>query len=126
MSYAYTWPDAEKTSLKREDADGNVAFVPADPGNRDYAELLAWRDEGNTRLPVPVEEVTWETIRAKRDQLIRDSHWTMIPGATVDQSQWAAYRQILRDIPQTYAEVGPESVVWPLIPSTAGPNTNIE
>lgn len=126
MSYAYTWPDAEKTSLKREDADGNVAFVPADPGNRDYAEFLAWLDEGNTPLPVPVEEVTWETIRAKRDQLIRDSDWTMIPGATVDQSQWAAYRQILRDIPQTYAEVGPESVVWPLIPSTAGPNTNIE
>ena len=126
MSYAYTWPDAEKTSLKREDADGNVAFVPADPGNRDYAEFLAWLDEGNTPLPVPVEEVTWETIRAKRDQLIRDSDWTMIPGATVDQSQWAAYRQILRDIPQTYAEVGPESVVWPLIPSTAGPNTNNE
>ena len=126
MSYAYTWPDAEKTSLKREDADGNVAFVPADPGNRDYAEFLAWLDEGNTPLPVPVEEVTWETIRAKRDQLIRDSDWTMIPGATVDQSQWAAYRQILRDIPQTYPEVGPESVVWPLIPSTAGPNTNIE
>ena len=126
MSYAYTWSDAEKTSLKRADADGNVAFVPADPGNRDYAEFLAWLDEGNTPLPVPVEEVTWETIRAKRDQLIRDSDWTMIPGATVDQSQWAAYRQILRDIPQTYAEVGPESVVWPLIPSTAGPNTNIE
>ena len=40
MSYTYTWSDAEKTTLKREDADGNVAFVPADPGNRDYAEFL--------------------------------------------------------------------------------------
>ena len=41
MSYTYTWSDAEKTTLKREDADGNVAFVPADPGNRDYAEFKA-------------------------------------------------------------------------------------
>ena len=56
MSYAYTWPDAEKTSLKREDADGNVAFVPADPGNRDYAEFLAWLDEGNTPEPAPEPE----------------------------------------------------------------------
>jgi len=40
MSYTCTWSDAEKTTLKREDADGNVAFVPADPGNRDYAEFL--------------------------------------------------------------------------------------
>jgi hypothetical protein len=40
MSYTYTWSDAEQTSLKREDADGNVAFVPTDPGNRDYAEFL--------------------------------------------------------------------------------------
>ena len=41
MSYTYTWSNAEKTSLKREDADGNVAYVPADEGNRDYAEFLA-------------------------------------------------------------------------------------
>ena len=40
MSYTYTWSDAEQTSLKREDADGNVAFVPVAEGNRDYAEFL--------------------------------------------------------------------------------------
>jgi hypothetical protein len=40
MAYTYTWTDAEQTSLKREDADGNVAFVPAAAGNRDYAEFL--------------------------------------------------------------------------------------
>ena len=28
MTYTYTWTDAEQTSLLREDADGNVAFVP--------------------------------------------------------------------------------------------------
>ena len=41
MTYTYAWNDAEQTSLKREDEDGNVAFVPTDPGNRDYAEFLS-------------------------------------------------------------------------------------
>ena len=99
------------------------AFIPTVPGNTDYDEYLAWLAEGNTPLPAEGTEVTWDTIRAKRDQLIADSDWTMIPGATVDQAAWAAYRQVLRDLPQTYAATGPESVVWPVKPSTAGPNT---
>jgi len=41
MSYTYTWSDADQTSLKREDSNGNVAFVPTDPANRDYAAFLS-------------------------------------------------------------------------------------
>ena len=29
------------------------AFIPNDPGNRDYADFLAWKAEGNTPLPAP-------------------------------------------------------------------------
>ena len=94
--------------------------IPLDPANTDYQEYLAWLAEGNTPLP-PDEPDPWEAIRQTRDQLIRDSDWTMIPGATVDQAQWSAYRQILRDLPQTYSN--PEDVVWPTTPSTSGPNT---
>ena len=36
-TYSYEWTDAEQSSLKRTDAEGNVAFVPAAEGNRDYA-----------------------------------------------------------------------------------------
>ena len=39
MSYTYTWSNQEQTSLKREDDQGNVAWVPTDPRNRDYAEF---------------------------------------------------------------------------------------
>jgi hypothetical protein len=40
-TYTYEWVDAGQTSLKRTDADGNVSFVPATEGNRDYAEFLS-------------------------------------------------------------------------------------
>ena len=40
LQYTYTWANEEQTSLRREDAEGNVAFVPAAEGNRDYAEFL--------------------------------------------------------------------------------------
>jgi hypothetical protein len=104
----------------RTNSDGTESGIPLDPNNTDYQEYLAWLAEGNTPLP-PDQPDPWETIRQKRDQLIRDSDWTMIPGATVDQAQWSAYRQILRDLPQTYSN--PEDVVWPTTPSTSGPNT---
>ena len=41
MNYTYQWCDEEQTSLKRTAEDGSVAFVPTDPGNRDYAAFLA-------------------------------------------------------------------------------------
>jgi len=96
--------------------------ISCDPANTDYQEYLAWLAEGNEPIPAD-NSVTWDTIREKRDQLIRESDWTMIPGATVDQAAWAAYRQVLRDLPQTFAAKGPESVIWPSAPSTSGPNT---
>ena len=41
MAYTYAFTSADNDSIKRTDADGNVAFVPAAAGNRDYAEYLA-------------------------------------------------------------------------------------
>jgi hypothetical protein len=103
----------------RIDDDGliRVTCVAEDP------EFQAWLNEGNEPLPADESPLTWDDIRAKRDQLILASDWTMTPGATVDQAQWASYRQILRDLPQTFALTGPESVVWPQPPTAVGPNT---
>jgi hypothetical protein len=66
-------------------------------------------------------ENSWDIIRAKRNYLLKATDWTLTPGSSLDQAQWAAYRQILRDLPQTYTN--PEDVVWPVKPSTTGPNT---
>jgi hypothetical protein len=109
----------EFTVYVKQNNDGsNTSFV--DFNENEYKEYLAWLEKGNTPLP-PDEPDSWQAIREKRDQLIASSDWTMIPGATVDQAQWSAYRQILRDLPQTYTN--PEDVIWPTPPSTSGPNT---
>ncbi len=87
-----------------------------------WDEIQAWVAKGNTII-VPDTSLTWDDIRWTRDQILRDTDWTMTTGATVDQAQWAAYRQVIRDIPQTYKDKTPDDVVWPTQPSTAGPNT---
>ncbi len=63
-TYTYEWSDAEQTTLKRTDAEGNVACVPADPANRDYAEFLS---SGATAAeyvapPAPPEPTTEEKV----------------------------------------------------------------
>ena len=70
-----------------------------------------------------LEETSWAIIRKKRDFLLRTTDWTMTTGCTVDQAAWAAYRQALRDIPQTYKVAGYSAVKWPTTPSVKGPNT---
>ena len=69
-----------------------------------------------------LEETSWTIIRKKRDFLLRTTDWTMTVGCTVDQSAWAAYRQSLRDVPQTFTDY--TKVTWPTVPSTKGPNTS--
>ena len=62
--YTYAWTDAEQSDLRRTDAAGNICYVPADPGNRDYAEFLS---SGATAAdyvapPEPPEPTTEEKV----------------------------------------------------------------
>ena len=133
MNYYFQWGDPEKTFLRRSDAsigkttdvtNNRVTFIPLVVGNRDYDEYLEWvAIDGNNVEDYDVPSLTWDNIRAMRNEILHDTDWTMTTGATVDQAQWAAYRQVIRDIPQTYKDKTPDDVVWPTQPSTAGPNT---
>ena len=101
---------------------GNNSFlnIPFDEQNEDYQEYLEW---AKTNTAEKADGLSWDDIRSKRDTILSSTDWTMTTGATVDQAQWAAYRQVIRDIPQTYKDKTPDDVVWPTQPSTAGPNS---
>ena len=87
------------------------------------AEVASLDERINEYKVLELEDDSWENVRKKRDYLLKSSDWTMNPDATIDQAQWAAYRQILRDLPQTYKGKTSDEVIWPKQPSTAGPNT---
>ena len=125
MSFTYKLQkglDDKVNSVIKILADKTQYHIPFDEANTDYQEYLVWVAEGNTAEKSDVT-LTWQDIRATRDQILRETDWTMTTGATVDQAQWAAYRQVIRDIPQTYKDKTPDDVVWPTQPSTAGPNS---
>jgi hypothetical protein len=117
----YKIPFGSENSSVSKKVDGiEVVSIPFDEANTDYQEYLEWAKTNTTE---PADGLTWDDIRATRDRILRDTDWTMTSGATVDQAQWAAYRQVIRDIPQTYKDKTPDDVVWPTQPSTKGPNS---
>jgi len=101
--------------------DGQVTWsIPLQVGNRHYDEYLEWAKTNTTE---EADGLSWNDIRLKRDGILKETDWTMTTGSSVDQAQWAAYRQNLRDLPQTYKDKTPDDVVWPTQPSTKGPNS---
>ena len=67
-----------------------------------------------TELAILQGETPWKQIRGKRDQLLRDSDFTVLTDAPYSQSKktaWETYRQELRDLPQVYDYVS--DIVWP-------------
>ena len=117
-------PDGVVNSVKIQEGNSEpykLTVIPFDETNTDYQEYLTWVKEGG--VAEAADSLTWNDIRVKRDGILKNTDWTMTTGATVDQAQWAAYRQVIRDIPQTYKDKTPDDVVWPTQPSTAGPNT---
>ena len=117
-------PDVVVNSVKIQEGNSEpykLTVIPFDETNTDYQEYLTWVKEGG--VAEAADSLTWNDIRVKRDGILKATDWTMTTGATVDQAQWAAYRQVIRDIPQTYKDKTPDDVVWPTQPSTAGPNS---
>jgi hypothetical protein len=55
-----------------------------------------------------------KSVRQQRGEKLKDSDWTQVADAPVDQAAWAAYRQALRDI--TAQPSFPWGVEWPTQP----------
>lgn len=63
------------------------------------------------------DSVAISGIRIVRDSRLQGSDWTQIsdtPLASQDQTDWATYRQELRDFPATVSD--PQDPTWPTAP----------
>ena len=66
-------------------------------------------DLSSTLDPEEVPAEWWaERMRLHRDRLLKESDWTQVNDAPVDQQAWATYRQALRDFPASWT-AGPEA-----------------
>lgn len=67
-----------------------------------------------------INESNWQQVRQIRDVKLASTDWVVVKaqehGLDVEL-EWQNYRQQLRDITETFAETGPESVVWPEKPA---------
>lgn len=63
--------------------------------------------------PEEIAEDNLFLLRRKRDQLIAETDWWVLPDRIPTQEQ-LDYRQALRDITETYSSI--DSVVWPTKP----------
>lgn len=61
-------------------------------------------------------EAQWVSVRTERNKKLSDSDWTQLPDCPLTntkQTQWATYRQALRDIT---SQTDPFNIVWPQEP----------
>jgi hypothetical protein len=66
-------------------------------------------DLSSTLDPEEVPAEWWaERMRLHRNRLLKESDWTQVADAPVDQEAWATYRQTLRDFPASWT-AGPEA-----------------
>ena len=57
-------------------------------------------------------DMTWDQIRAMRDQELDATDWRAVKDRTMSQA-WKDYRQALRDLPQNHAEANDAADNWP-------------
>lgn len=103
--------------LKYANADHTTIFddsqnmhIPCVAGNTQFDEIEA---AGTAIADYVPPAPTWAGIRGERDALLKSTDWWGVSDRTMSAEE-TAYRQSLRDLPQTFAN--PEDVVWPTKP----------
>ena len=80
----------------------------------DTASWHYWSEMDTAERGVP-EEWVWERLRNRRNALLADCDFRVVPDAPWDVAPWLAYRQALRDLPDTTTD--PRLAVWPEPPA---------
>ena len=96
----------------------------SDSKNKVYSNLIINDDQYSKPTKASLEsglvqaqdDFDWQDVRRERDKLLIDSDAYLMPDYPLeDKSDWEAYRQSLRDIPQDFDDA--EDVEWPGAPS---------
>jgi len=73
------------------------------------------RYHGTDIIEQGMNDVSWETVRAERDQALEDSDWRAVKDRVLPTA-WKDYRQALRDLPQDHAEANDAADAFPTPP----------
>jgi hypothetical protein len=60
----------------------------------------------------------YEDLRTVRDAVLAESDWTQLPDSPLSdelKTEWATYRQALRDLPENTPDI--TNVTWPTPPN---------
>ena len=83
-----------------------------------YYDLTA-EEEAELDAQREAADLDMNMVRSQRNGMLAAADWTQLGDAALGDhtaEEWAAYRQSLRDLPQTYSRVS--EVVWPMDPPT--------
>jgi len=103
------YADAEKTTISATE-NGVVRYIPVSAGNTEYDTIIS--EELTIADYVALDE-TMDSIRGKRNQLLKDTDWQAGTDVTMSDAQ-KAYRKKLRDLPATNSD--PTKIVFPDAP----------
>ena len=90
--------------------DNRNMSIPCVTGNTQFDEIEA---AGTAIADYVAPAATWDSVRAERNQLLKDTDWQAGTGVTMSDAQ-KAYRKKLRDLPATNAD--PTKIVFPDAP----------
>ena len=83
-----------------------------------YSETTKYDDGKIVEDTDFINEITLDEIRVERNELLAQSDWTQSPDSPLSDSkktEWATYRQNLRDLPGTISD--PSNVSFPAKPA---------
>jgi hypothetical protein len=97
--------NAKKVTLFKDYDSLTQKLVSCDPYDDGKFVSVVRVEALTTKELQTIKDIAMLKIRAKRNQLLRDCDWTQISDCTVaKKTDWATYRQTLRDLPNTITE----------------------
>lgn len=98
--------------LTKESLEENYIWVELTPSTLHPGKDYVW-DGREWVLDYELETARlWIEIREKRNKLLQETDWTQLSDIkAARKNTYVAYRQELRDIPQTFED--PRQVIWP-------------